>query len=236
MTNDPNRTVDRVSCTVGNLAAVITNVYCRLFTFSHNMAEMEIPKIAMETALASWYIHTYSIPPPPTDFDSNPKSPGTDLYGNTFWYFKPSFASLQPRRILQNNPKIAYSDIQISPQWHQWLRHTRPSPPSLQEQQTDVVRQQQLKRLAQAADERWAAKPSVLDKPRRGNMALGVGDGEAEGTVGRRWEPGEETAPGETAEEKKGEKRKKEKENPWKRDQGKAEYQPEAWTPGPSKR
>ena len=39
---------------------------------------------------------------------------GTDLAGNTYWYFKPSFASPRPRRILQNNPKIAYSDLNIS--------------------------------------------------------------------------------------------------------------------------
>jgi len=142
----------------------------------------------------------------------------------------------QPRRILQNDPKIPYSDIQISPQWHQWLRHTRLSPPSLQEQQTDVLRQQRLKQLAQAADERWAAKPSVLDKPRRGNLELGVGDGEAEGTVGRRWERGVETGSGQSKEKERSEGEKRERENPWKKDRGKQEYQPEAWIPGSVKR
>lgn len=43
--------------------------------------------------------------------------------------------------------------------------------------------------LAAAADRRWAGKPSVLDRPRRGNAEVGVGDGEGvAGVVGRRGE------------------------------------------------
>ena len=49
--------------------------------------------------------------------------------------------------------------------WHQWLRYIRPEAPSLQEQQQDVIRQIQMKQLARLADERWASKPSFLDKP-----------------------------------------------------------------------
>ena len=125
--------------------------------------------------------------------------------------------------------------------WHQWLRHTRPSPPSIQEQQADVFRQIQLKQRAQLADERWAAKPSVLDKPRRGNLELGVGDGEKEGTVGRKWEEGQKTAAGETKEKERseGEKRERERQNPWlQRDRGVPgqRWQPDAWTPGPVRR
>lgn len=41
----------------------------------------------------------------------------------------------------------------------------RQDPPSLEEQQRDVIRQQEIKRLAQLADERWRSKPSYLDKP-----------------------------------------------------------------------
>lgn len=52
-------------------------------------------------------------------------------------------------------------------QWHQWLRYVREHPPSLQEQQGDLVRQAQLKQLARLADERWASKPSYLDAPRQ---------------------------------------------------------------------
>ena len=118
--------------------------------------------------------------------------------------------------------------------WHQWLRHTRSTPPSIQEQQNDVLRQIQLKQRAQLADERWAAKPSVLDKPRRGNQELGVGDGEKEGTVGRRWEEGKTTAAGEKVEKDQSEGEKKERKDPWQhRDRGVPgqTWQPEAWTP-----
>jgi NADH dehydrogenase [ubiquinone] 1 alpha subcomplex assembly factor 2 len=47
----------------------------------------------------------------------------------------------------------------------QWLRHTRHDPPSLAEQQANVVRQEQIKVLAARADARWAAVPSALDAP-----------------------------------------------------------------------
>lgn len=123
--------------------------------------------------------------------------------------------------------------------WHQWLRHTRTSPPSLHEQQNDVLRQIQLKQRARLADKRWAAKPSVLDKPRRGNLELGVGDGEAEGTVGMKWEAGQKTGAGETKEKERSEGEKRERENPWaQRDRGVPgqAWQPETWMPGSVKR
>jgi NADH dehydrogenase [ubiquinone] 1 alpha subcomplex assembly factor 2 len=69
------------------------------------------------------------------------------------------------RRIVQYPASTHYSDIKISPQWHQWLRHTRPDPPSITEQSQDIIRQQNLKILAAEADARWAAKPSLLDSP-----------------------------------------------------------------------
>jgi len=69
------------------------------------------------------------------------------------------------RRIVQYPPSTHYSEINISPQWHQWLRHTRSEPPSLTEQSQDLIRQRNLKVLAAKADARWAAKPSVLDVP-----------------------------------------------------------------------
>ncbi|KAM0799025.1 hypothetical protein BDR22DRAFT_349101 [Usnea florida] len=143
---------------------------------------------------------------------------GTDLNGNTFWYFKPSLAFTRPRRILENNPKIPYSDIEISPSWHQWLRGTRSTPPSLPEQIQDVQRQRELKRLVAAADARWAAKPSVLDRR--------TGSGE---TVEKEKSEGEKR--------ERGERLRKEKENPWARQRGSAGegWQPEAWSPGPVK-
>ncbi|KAA6413796.1 MAG: NADH:ubiquinone subunit [Lasallia pustulata] len=92
---------------------------------------------------------------------------GSDLLGNTFWEFKDSLNANRFRRIVNYNPRAHYSDIHITPQWHQWLRHTRATPPSLTEQRLDLTRQQQLKQLARLADERWAAKPSFLDDPRK---------------------------------------------------------------------
>lgn len=116
----------------------------------------------------------------------------------------------------------------------------------MREQIQDVQRQRDLKQLAAAADARWAAKPSVLDKPRRGNLELGVGDGEVEETVGRKWEEGRRREGGEMVEKEmsegekreRGERVKKEEESPWARQRGSAGegWQPEAWTPGPVNR
>jgi len=69
------------------------------------------------------------------------------------------------RRIVQYPITAQYSDVNIPPQWHQWLRHTRVDAPSLTEQSQDLVRQRNLKVLAAAADARWAAKPSFSDMP-----------------------------------------------------------------------
>ncbi|MCJ1279314.1 hypothetical protein MMC21_007138 [Puttea exsequens] len=166
-------------------------------------------------------------------------STGSDLAGNTYWYFAPTGAAI-PRRIMRNNPQIPYSDLDISPMWHQWLRHTRRSPPSLHEQRADVTRQIQLKHNAQLADARWSAKPRLVDAPRRGNLEVGVGDGEVAETVGGQREEGRMSVG-------KGEKEKREGEktgwsdgrrNPGRRDSGVAGegWQPEAWTPGAARR
>lgn len=66
-----------------------------------------------------------------------------------------------------------------------------------------------------------------------------MGDGEKEGTVGKRWEEGQRTAAGETKEKERSEGEKRERENPWKQtDRGVPGqgWQPEAWTPGPVRR
>jgi NADH dehydrogenase [ubiquinone] 1 alpha subcomplex assembly factor 2 len=41
------------------------------------------------------------------------------------------------------------------------LRHLRYEPPSLEEQRSEVARQERIKVLAQAADARWEAKPRL---------------------------------------------------------------------------
>jgi len=90
---------------------------------------------------------------------------GYDLYGNSFWEFKDVVNTNRFRRIVKYNRKAHYADVKIPPQWHQWLRYVREHPPSVQEQQEDLLRQVQLKKLAQLADERWASQPSYLDPP-----------------------------------------------------------------------
>jgi len=78
----------------------------------------------------------------------------------------------------------------------------------------------------------------VLDKPRRGNQELGIGDGEMRGTVGVNGETGE--GGGVSRVERKEEVRrkereggKKEKQNPWAVRKGRAgeDWKPESWTP-----
>ncbi|EEQ88247.1 hypothetical protein RJZ56_000411 [Blastomyces dermatitidis] len=90
---------------------------------------------------------------------------GKDLNGNTFWEFKDALNSKRLRRIVKYNPKTHLADVKVSPQWHQWLRYTRQEPPTIQEQQNDLLRQERMKHLAKLADERWASKPSFLDRP-----------------------------------------------------------------------
>ncbi|ORY07652.1 hypothetical protein BCR34DRAFT_489283 [Clohesyomyces aquaticus] len=90
---------------------------------------------------------------------------GYDLQGNTFWEFKDAMNSNRNRRIIKYSRWTHYGDVNVGPLWMQWLRHTRFEPPSLAEQQANVVRQQQIKVLAAQADARWASVPSVLDAP-----------------------------------------------------------------------
>ncbi|KAL8713799.1 MAG: hypothetical protein Q9220_002326 [cf. Caloplaca sp. 1 TL-2023] len=177
---------------------------------------------------------------------------GTDLNGNSYFYFRPTL-SQKPRRLLQQNPLVPYSDIQIPVQWHQWLRHTRPAPPSIQELQIDVQRKAELKQLAAAADARWASKPSVLDAPRRRNQELGVGGGDTRtGFVGRQGESvggsgvsngqGQRLnagVKGEDVRDSWGEGERGRGKNPWKKDRPKnpgETYQPASWDPsGPQR-
>ncbi|KAF2812452.1 uncharacterized protein BDZ99DRAFT_413188 [Mytilinidion resinicola] len=90
---------------------------------------------------------------------------GFDLSGNTYWEFKDAINQNRVRRIAKYAGSTHHSDVNVSPQWMQWLRHTRADPPSLNEQRADVMRVEQTKVLAAAADQRWASKPSMLDPP-----------------------------------------------------------------------
>ncbi|KIW07636.1 uncharacterized protein PV09_01580 [Verruconis gallopava] len=90
---------------------------------------------------------------------------GFDLAGNTFWEFKDALHAGRVRRIVSYGTKVHFSEVKLTPQWIQWLRHARVEPPSINEQQLDEIRQAQMKELAARADARWAAKESALDMP-----------------------------------------------------------------------
>lgn len=94
--------------------------------------------------------------------------PGFDLEGNTYWEFRLTRGTSSDerwRRIVNYPRSTHYSQVKVSPQWHQWLRHTRRDPPTLGEQEGDVARREQIKRLAAEADARWEAKPKVMEAP-----------------------------------------------------------------------
>lgn len=155
---------------------------------------------------------------------------GQDLQGNTFWEFKDKLNAQRLRRIVRYPRSTHYADIQISPQWHQWLKHTRYEAPTIEEQQADLERQAQLKYLAEAADERWASKPSLLERPkdqvqtapeqnRQHDIKKQIQDtGGVKSAVDT---PGVES-----------------KENPWAKHASNPgqNWQPEAWTPEPKRR
>lgn len=138
------------------------------------------------------------------------------------------------------SPLFRLTDRSLPPiaQWHQWLRQTRHDPPSIREQQADVARQARLKHLAVLADERWASKPSLLDRP---NIQSGLGTvpRDPAGYAGQtelEEKEGVRSAvrtPGEIGQGKGGKE-----DNPWKRQRGgpSEEFQPAAWSPGPVKR
>ncbi|KAJ5190468.1 uncharacterized protein N7498_009453 [Penicillium cinerascens] len=90
---------------------------------------------------------------------------GQDLAGNTFWVFKDVANANRLRRIVKFDPRAHFDEVQVTPQWHQWLRYLRENPPTIEEQRQDLMRQANMKNLARLADERWASKPSFLDKP-----------------------------------------------------------------------
>ncbi|KAH0538958.1 hypothetical protein FGG08_004473 [Glutinoglossum americanum] len=110
-------------------------------------------------------------------------------------------------------------------QWHQWLRQVRDMPPSIAEQQQDVARLQNIKKLARLADERWENKPSLLRKPSvQSNPATAPEDPrtEAGGTEASK-ERGMETVAGSEAEAKGVSKGRGPSE----------QWQPEMWKPKP---
>lgn len=151
---------------------------------------------------------------------------------------------------MQYPRSTTFDSVKVPPQWHQWLRHVRQQPPTLQEQYAEVRRQQQMKYLAAEADARWEAKPKVMmDGPvagqtvpvldsssdRKDDQANTATTGD-KGTGGTKQETTDAIASGEE-QQGAGEQRAKtkaKKEDPWKkhRQAGPGEqWQPQAWTP-----
>lgn len=162
---------------------------------------------------------------------------GQDLSGNTFWEFRDQIQRHRWRRMVKAGPLNKgrhYADVEVSPQWHQWLRHTRMEPPTITEQQHDVVRQIQLKHNAKLADERWAAKAKYIEKPKPQPRPMLSSD--------IRVDAGKDTIEGDDSPAaKKTSGMKDAIEDPWETAKQtsadpRAAYQPESWTPGPSKK
>ncbi|KAJ6014513.1 hypothetical protein N7540_009104 [Penicillium herquei] len=166
---------------------------------------------------------------------------GQDLAGNTFWEFKDQLNAGRYRRIVKFDPKTHYGDVQVTPQWHQWLRYVRPNAPTIEEQRQDLVRQAQMKELARLADERWASKPSFLDKPKTQQQTPGIAPGSPTAAANVTSEPTTTTAdtPSSPASAPEPEPTspppKTQKEiNPWAKADKKGpgdSWQPDAWTP-----
>lgn len=130
----------------------------------------------------------------------------------------------------------ANEDNRIPAQWHQWLRYVRHDAPTIEEQQQDLLRQQQIKHLARLADERWASKPSYLDKPqtqqpgpatRTSDLTFHPGAGQKQDQAGVRNAVGSQAEISDKASKTTTVK------NPWIRETGapSENWQPESWTP-----
>jgi NADH dehydrogenase [ubiquinone] 1 alpha subcomplex assembly factor 2 len=145
---------------------------------------------------------------------------GRDLQGNTFWTFKDQINQARWRRMVKGRGGASLSslsDMQISPQWHQWLRYTRNDPPTLEEQAADVQRQAQLKINAQLADARWAAKARYIEKPKPSLSSQEL-------VAGHTRPDGAKSAQSQHA------NRTEAAQNPG------STWKPEVWNPGPTKR
>ncbi|KAL9489308.1 hypothetical protein ACSS6W_001585 [Trichoderma asperelloides] len=173
---------------------------------------------------------------------------GFDLQGNTFWEFRltrgAQDSSERWRRIVSYPRSTHYSQVKVSPQWHQWLRHTRREPPTLEEQRAELVRQERIKLLAAEADARWEAKPRVMEAP-RGEEEEGLAAPGRRLPLASAEERAQPVVEGEEEEEKKVTRKEKSQatkleeekidaKDPWARAraQGPGEkWQPTAWNP-----
>lgn len=83
---------------------------------------------------------------------------GYDLHGNTYWEFTDDGNMQRLRRKMQPYKEYMFQADYFStipPPWLQWLRRTRSEPPSVHELMAEMVRQNNVKELAQKADQKW---------------------------------------------------------------------------------
>ncbi|UPK90288.1 hypothetical protein LCI18_001223 [Fusarium solani-melongenae] len=158
---------------------------------------------------------------------------GYDLQGNTYWEFRLTRGlegNERWRRIVNYPRSTHYSSVRVSPQWHQWLRHTRQDPPTLEEQEGDVVRQVRMKKLAAEADARWEAKPRVMEAPEAAPAPL-LSSAQAGGSPPQQ-DVGRERQPPAGAKEVEEEVEKSD--DPWAKAKARGpgeSWQPTAWNP-----
>ncbi|KAL4920024.1 hypothetical protein BDW62DRAFT_30226 [Aspergillus aurantiobrunneus] len=160
---------------------------------------------------------------------------GHDLAGNTFWEFKDALNAGRFRRILKPPPRTHYGDVEVSPQWHQWLRYVRPEPPSIREQQDDVLRRQRILLLAEMQRKRWEAEESKLDAPAAQHP--GPATRTSDPTLGAAASDVSGSGPGFQTNGPAGDKASSVKEDPFFRPKNVPgeKWQPESWTPTSSK-
>lgn len=135
----------------------------------------------------------------------------------------------------------------------QWLRHTRADAPTIEEQQQDLVRQDNLKQLAARADARWAEKESFLDSPQataqtqpqlqprdRGGYVQATEEESRQGVMNAAGDSREVTGSIQGRDVDKGRFKgeTKDKDSPWARWEAQKKgapsdtWQPESWNPG----
>ncbi|KAK7949588.1 hypothetical protein PG988_016227 [Apiospora saccharicola] len=168
--------------------------------------------------------HLLGLPP----HRQHPSPTSTDLPA-----YQSSADDTRWRRIVKYPRSTHLSDVHVPPQWHQWLRYQRQDPPTISEQQGDVLRLARMKVLAAEADARWAAKPSFLDQPEQQPKRAVRDVPEPVATDGGAMaaQGGKETVTEEV-------KKELEKDDPWKKAAtGPSEdWQPAAWSPSNSRK
>ncbi|KAK6602026.1 hypothetical protein H4I95_07128 [Botrytis cinerea] len=164
---------------------------------------------------------------------------GLDLQNNSFWEFRDAINAGRMRRIVQTPSSIQYSDVRISPQWHQWLRHTREDAPSIEElveceSEFSGSASGEAAGVAGHAGERWRGV--------YGNGSEGDGKGVANAIASEAQEVEKEkvvatgnSASGEIQYDAAIQPREEKtyKDDPWKKARGgpSEEWQPQAWDP-----